>query len=158
MRFIPKRSGIFLETRTGLQIIGLMILTVTLQIFPGLGEGRAEMAAPVIPNEGLITGKVLSYAILSSEILSLERKSPYENRRPPYVTLFELRIYIENSENLEGMRNFTEDKVGSVLTVYTKEKVSPDIFNQRVKARISLEGDEWGKNFWIRGKIELLDH
>lgn len=113
---------------------------------------------PVIPNKSLVTGKVLSYAMVSSELLELDRDSPYEHEQDPaqYKDLYELRILVQDSESIEEARNFTADKIGEILTVYTREKISPDVLKQDVQAVVSLKGDEWGSNYWIRGDVEIV--
>lgn len=138
------------------QIIAFLAFSIITISAVSYAHGEKVMAVPVIPNEGVITGKVLSYALVSSELLSMERKSPYETQKSPATVLYELRILIEKTENVERKKNFTQDKVGKVVAVYTKTNLSPDLLNQRVKVKISLKGDEWGTNFWMRGDVELV--
>jgi hypothetical protein len=156
MTFLKKR--IWENSGLGRIAMGTSLIMLFL-ILPAAvyADGKPPGAVPVIPNESLITGRILSYAVVSSELLMINRKSSHETRGGLYVKIYELKILIEESEDLAGLKNFTKDKVGTIITAYTKKVLGEGILNRRIKARVSLRGDEWGSHFWIRGDVELMD-
>lgn len=107
--------------------------------------GQSHQSVPVIPNESLITGKVISYCVVSASTLDIQ----------PVIPIWILEISVETSEDVPEMRNFTKDKVGKSLSVYSKEKLSLDLFEQTVKARVTYSGDEKGGRFWVK-EVEVL--
>lgn len=108
-------------------------------------QEQSRKSVPVIPNEGMVTGKVLGYSVVSSSILNIK----------PVMTIYGLEILVERSEEVKGMRNFTRDKVGKLLSVYSKEELSAELFNKVIKAHVTYLGDERGGKFWIR-EIEVF--
>ncbi len=104
-------------------------------------------AVPVIPNEGIIEGRVLGYCIISSSILDIK----------PDQTLYRLKILVTGSKNMEGKGNLTRDKVGKIIDVHSKEKLAENLFSQRINARVVYQGDEKGGLYWIKN-INILKY
>ncbi len=102
---------------------------------------------PVVPNESIIIGKVLEYSILNSILLDIK----------PEQILYRLKILILSSQDVDNKPNFTKTKVGEVLSFYSKRKLSPELFNRKVKARVFFYGDETGGKFWIKN-IETIPY
>jgi len=100
----------------------------------------------VIPNDALITGMILEYAIVSSRLLGIQ----------PDQILYKLTIHLESSEDIVGMVNLLKGKEGEDITFYTKEKLSSDIFGKKVEAEVSYRGDEHGGRWWMRS-IKILE-
>jgi hypothetical protein len=98
------------------------------------------LGVPVAPNDSIVTGVVLEYAILNSKLESIE----------PEQVLHTLRIEVLSSEDVPGMANFTRRVVGEVIKVYSKEWLSPYLFGKMIKANVQFVGDEWGGRYWIR--------
>ncbi len=101
---------------------------------------RPHRAVTVIPNASIVTGKVLGYSILSSSILDIK----------PVMPIYRLEVLVETSEEVKGMRNFTRDKVENLLSFYSKEKLSTELFSKVISVRVTYRGDEKGGKFWIR--------
>lgn len=120
-------------------ILALVVNTV-------FSYSQTLQAVPVIPNEGIIEGRVLGYCIISSSILDIK----------PDQTLYRLKILVTGSKNVEGKRNLTRDKVGKTIEFYSKEKLSTNFFNQTIKARVVYQGDERGGLYWIKN-INILN-
>ncbi len=94
---------------------------------------------PVIPNETIVEGTVVEYAILSSSL---------EGIHPP-ITLHRVTILIESTRAVEGKADFLSGREGEYVPFYTKEGLSPTIFGKRIRARARFRGDERGGRFWI---------
>ncbi|MEE8380308.1 MAG: hypothetical protein V3R78_00330 [Thermodesulfobacteriota bacterium] len=103
-------------------------------------QERSPRSVPVIPNESIVTGKVLAYSVLSSSILDIQ----------PVMTVYRLQILVGRSEEVKGMRNFTKDKVNKLLSVYSKKELSAELFSKVISVRVTYRGDEKGGKFWIR--------
>jgi hypothetical protein len=110
-----------------------------------VSQERPHRSVPVIPNASIVTGKVLGYSILSSSRLDIK----------PVMPIYKLEVLVETSEELKGMRNFTRDRVQNLLSFYSKEKLSTELFSKVIKAHVTYRGDERGGKFWIR-EIEVL--
>ena len=109
-------------------------------LFVLLTSAEKCSSVPVIPNESIIEGTVLEYAILLSQLIYVE----------PEMTLYRLTIYIEASENIDNKRNLIKEKEKQMLQFYSKIKLSPELFNKRVRAIVKYSGDERGGKFWIK--------
>ncbi len=109
-----------------------------------LGSCVSVLSAPVVPNESVIEGVVSEYAILSSRIINIR----------PNQVLYRLTIYIESSEGTGNKPGFLSGREGHDVRFYTKERLSPDLFGKKVRARVRYKGDERGGMFWIRN-IEI---
>jgi len=96
-------------------------------------------AVPVAPNDSLVTAKVLDHAIDTTS----------------GQTLYILIIEILSSEDVAGMPNFTKDKVGQSIKVYSKLEFSADLVGKTIRANVSLVGDERGGKYWI-ANIEVI--
>lgn len=106
---------------------------------------KNSLAVPAVPNESVIEGTVEEYSIVSSELLNIV----------PEQTLYRITILIESYENFETKADFLSDKKGKTVLFYSKEKISPDIFDKRVRVKVRFSGDELGGLFWIK-EINLI--
>jgi len=101
---------------------------------------RSRRSVPAIHNESIVTGKVLSYSVLSSSILDIK----------PVMAIYRLQILVEKSEEVKGMRSFTKNKINKLLSGYSKKALSAELFNKVISVRVTYQGDEKGGKFWIR--------
>jgi len=130
----------------GIVMMGLQVCGAEEEKKEGVAaKKQPPRSVPVIPNESIITGEVLSYGILSSSLLEIK----------PAMSLYKLEILVKTFEDIQGKRNFTRDKVGKLISIYSKEKLSAELFGKIIKSRVSYSGDERGGMFWI-GEIEAL--
>ncbi|NOZ68217.1 MAG: hypothetical protein GXP46_03000 [Deferribacteres bacterium] len=121
-----------------LTVVSLVLSLICLAAV--LGSCVSVLSAPVVPNESVIEGVVSEYAILSSRIVNIQ---------PPQV-LYRLTIRIESSEGAaRNMPDFAGGMQGRDIRFYSKERLSPDLFGKRVRARVKYKGDERGGLFWI---------
>ncbi len=123
----------------------IVFLISLIFFFPIVGSCASLLSVPVVPNESVIEGVISEYAILSSRIINI---------RPDQV-LYRLTIYIESSENIGNKPDFFSGREGQDIRFYTKEKLSPEIFGKKIKAKVRYKGDERGGMFWIRN-IEII--
>jgi hypothetical protein len=103
-------------------------------------------AVPVIPNESIAIGVVKEYSIVSSSLVNIQ----------PEQTLYRITIHLETSTGLDNGPNFLKDKEGKDVQLYSKEKITPELFGKRLKAKVTYRGDERGGLFWIRS-FEVID-
>lgn len=103
-------------------------------------------AVPVIPNKAIMVGTVMEYSIGSSSLYGIS----------PEQTLYKLTIKVETSEDIEPFTNFLKGKEDHVITFFTKEKISLEVYGKRIKAQVAYSGDERGGKFWISNTIEIL--
>jgi hypothetical protein len=122
-------------------IIIFTIYSVIFSLLPG-----NVAAVTVVPNSALMTGVISEYGIVSSRLLGME----------PDQTLYKLTICLESSEDIVGMPNLLKGKEGEDITLYTKEKLSPDIFGKKIRAEVTYRGDERGGRWWLRS-IKTLE-
>lgn len=122
-----------------------LILTVLSMVFL-LFAASSVIGGTVIPNGALITGVISEYGMVSSRLLGIQ----------PDQTLYKLTIHLESSEDIVGMPNLLRGKEGEDITFYTKEKLSSDIFNKKVRAEVLYRGDERGGRWWVRS-INILE-
>lgn len=97
-------------------------------------------AVPVIPNEAILRGTVMEYCLTSSTLSGIS----------PEQVLYKLLISVEETEDVERYPNLLKGKEGQVLTFFTKETPSLEVFGKRIKARVKYMGDERGGRFWIK--------
>jgi hypothetical protein len=102
-------------------------------------------AVPVIPNESVISGTVLEYCLTSSSLLNIK----------PDQVIYRLVISIEEVKEAKGYPNFLADKQGQSISFHSKEKLSPELIQQKVKALVEYTGDERGGLYWIKN-IETI--
>lgn len=100
---------------------------------------------PVVPNEAVIIGTVKAFCMASS---GLEGISPEQ-------VIYKLVISVEETKDVKGYPNLLKSKKGLVLTFFTKERLSVEVFGKRIKGRVKYMGDERGGRFWINN-IEIL--
>lgn len=98
-----------------------------------------DQGIPVIPNEGIVTGTVLGYSVISSTLVGIA----------PSQTLYTVDIWITKSEDVSGVVNYLKNKVGQVIKAYSKEKLPADLFGKTITARVSYFGDEHNGKYWI---------
>ncbi len=116
----------------------------TLVIF--LACVRESLPVPVMPNEAVVEGVVSEYAIVSSRLAGFQ----------PEQTLYRLTVNIESSESLDDKPNFFLDKNGQDIKFYSKEKLSPELFGKRIRAKARFAGDERGKVCWMHD-IKIIE-
>ncbi len=97
-------------------------------------------SVPVLPNETIVEGTVSEYAIVSSRLAGIQ----------PEQVLYRITIYIETTRSADNGPDFLRDKVGKDVPFYTKEKLPPQLFGRKVRARVQFRGDERGGLFWVR--------
>ncbi|HZX48870.1 MAG TPA: hypothetical protein VFF47_06615 [Nitrospirota bacterium] len=98
------------------------------------------IAVPAVPNESVIEGTVQEFSIVSSNLLNIM----------PEQTLYRLTILIESYENADTDADYLSDKKGKTVQLYSKEKISPEIFGKRVWVKVRYAGDERGGLYWIK--------
>jgi len=103
-------------------------------------------AVPAVPNSGILTGKVMEFSITSSVLSGIK----------PEQVLYRFVISADEIEDVEGSPNFLQGREGKFVTLYSKEKLSPELFGKKVKAEVEFRGDERGGLFWIR-RIEAAE-
>lgn len=113
------------------------VISSTLLISNNVGSTEG---VPVAPNDSMVTGVVLEYAILNSRLVDIE----------PEQVLHALQIEVLTSEDVPGMANFTKDKVGEIIRVYSTGWLSPYLFGKTIRANVQFRGDERGGKYWIR--------
>ena len=97
-------------------------------------------SVPVAPNESMVEGVVSEYAVLSSRLVGVR----------PAMILYRVTVKVESTEKIGGVSDFLSDRVGQDVQFYSKEKISADVFEKRVKIKVTYRGDERGGAFWIR--------
>lgn len=118
----------------------LISLSILLLLFYQVVSSAQIQNVPVAPNDSVVTAKVLEYSILNSILERIE----------PEQVLYSLRILVISSQSVNGKINFTQSKVDEVIKVYSKEMLSPILFDNIIKANVSLLGDERNGRYWIR--------
>jgi hypothetical protein len=129
------------ETAGMRKVIILTIFPVIFLLFAG-----NVTTVTVVPNSALITGIILEYGTVSSRLLGIQ----------PDQTLYKVTIRLESSEDIDGMPNLLRGKEGEDISFYTKEKLSSDIFDKRVRAEVTYRGDERRGRWWLRS-IKILE-
>jgi len=96
-------------------------------------------SAPVLPNQTLITGIVLEYSIVHARTLGIE----------PDMPIYRLIIKIESTGAIAGMPDLLKDSEGKEEIFYSREHISPDVFDKRIRAIASYSGDERVGRWWM---------
>jgi len=94
----------------------------------------------------MLEGTVKEYCAGSSELWDIK----------PEQVIYKLTISVEIVRDSEGFPNFLKGKEGQLQSFLTKEKISPELLNKRVRAEVEYRGDEKGGRFWIRA-IEIIN-
>jgi len=150
---LARRQFLSIETFYGRFLVTFpsLVLTMTAILIVGVCCGEANhkegfvgqkfnsKSVPVVPNESIVTARVLGCCVISSSILDIK----------PDQNMYKLELLIHRSQDVKPRRNFTMDKVGKVLSVYSKEKLLPELFNKVINAHVTYRGDERGGRFWI---------
>ena len=97
-------------------------------------------AVPIAPNQTLIRGTVVEYAITSSKLLGIE----------PDQTLYRLIVAIEEVEAVNSFPNFLKGPQRQSIILYSKEKQPEHITGRKITAVIEYAGDERGGLWWIK--------
>ena len=97
-------------------------------------------SVPVAPNESIVEGFVVEYAVLSSSLVGVK----------PEMTLYRITIKVESTAKIGGGPDFMSDKTGQDVQLYSKEKLDVDIYGKKIKTKVTLRGDERGRTFWVR--------
>lgn len=102
-------------------------------------------SAPATPNESLVEGRVLEYSVVSSKLLNME----------PEQTLYALTVLVEQSTAVKGP-DMLKKEAGRTVRFYSKQKLEPELFGRKIKAKASYRGDERGGLHWIY-EIRMAD-
>lgn len=101
-------------------------------------EPPSPPQVPVVPNASLITANVLKYSIWDSELLGLE----------PSFRLCSLVLKVLTSEPVSpDLASLI--KPGDEIEAFTKEALGPEFLGQKVKAMVTVVGDEHGQRVWL---------
>ncbi len=98
------------------------------------------LSVPAIPNESFVEGVVSEYSVVSSNLIGIK----------PEQTLYRLTITIESSYGIGGTPNFLSSMTGQDIRFLSKEKLSPELFGNKIKATAIYKGDERDGMYWIR--------
>ena len=115
-------------------------LSVTSLLCMCLVFSSPAWGVPSIENRAVLHGKVLEYSITSSSLLNIK----------PEQTLYKLVIAVESTETIKAYPDFLRSRVGTSVTMYSRQKLSPELFGKQIKAIAEYRGDERGGLFWIR--------
>ena len=103
-------------------------------------------AVPIAPNETIIRGTVVEYAITSSKLLGIE----------PDQTLYRLIVAIEEVEAVNSFSNSLKGPKGQSIILYSKEKQPEHITGRKITAVIEYAGDERGGLWWIQDVVLVI--
>jgi len=120
-------------------------LNISCLLFSPVPGSAQVQDAPTAPNDSIITARVLEYTILNSTLEGIK----------PEQILYSLRVLVISSQNVNGKASFVQSKVNQVIKVYSKEMLSPVLFDKTIEANLSFSGDERGGKYWIRN-IRML--
>lgn len=119
-----------------------MLLTVVMLC---LAFTPTAESAPAAPNESLVEGRVLEYSVVSSKLLNME----------PEQTLYALTVLVEQSTAVKGP-DMLKKEAGRPVRFYSKQRLEPELFGRKIKAKASYRGDERGGLHWIY-EIRMAD-
>jgi hypothetical protein len=103
-------------------------------------------AVPIAPNQTILRGTVMEYAITSSKLLGIE----------PDQTLYRLIVAIEEVDAVNSFSNFLKGPKRQSITLYSKEKQPEDITGRKITAVIEYAGDERGGLWWIKDVVHVI--
>lgn len=115
----------------------LVVLVSFFVLFIFIGSCNS---VPVAPNESMVEGVVSEYAVLSSRIVDVK----------PAMTLYRITVKVGSTGKIGRGPDFLRDKIGQDVQFYSKEKMPADVFEKKVKIKVTFRGDERGGMFWIR--------
>lgn len=121
----------------------LFLLSGILLLAPGAVLGRQRPPVPAAPNEAVVGGLVIGYCVISSSALNMQ----------PVIPIFRLDVQVETVRDVKGA-NFAKGMVGSLITLHSKERLSPELFDKKITVGVAYLGDEKGGRFWINGILE----
>jgi hypothetical protein len=130
-------GSIFFVRTLGSSIFFLIIVAAFFKYAP---------AVPIAPNETIIRGTVVEYAITSSKLLGIE----------PDQTLYRLIVAIEEVNAVNSFSNFLKGPKRQSIILYSKEKQPEDITGRKITAVIEYAGDERGGLWWIKDVVRVI--
>jgi hypothetical protein len=131
-----------MRKKTDILLILSFILILTFSILPVVSH-----SVPVIPNESVIEGVVVEYAIVSSRLTGVK----------PEQTLYRLTISMTSSHPVDNEANLLVDKVGKDVLFYSREELPPELFGKKIRAKARYKGDERGGRYWIRDVESVVE-
>ena len=102
-------------------------------------------AVPVAPNTAILEGTVKEYCAGSSDLWDIR----------PVQIIYKVTVVVEGIGKSGDSPSFLRGKENQMLSFFTKENISPELLNKRIKAEVEFRGDEKGGRFWIRN-IQIL--
>ncbi len=102
-------------------------------------------AVPAAPNAATLEGIVKEYCTSSSDLWDIR----------PVQVIYRLTIFVEDTGGRGDSPNFLRGKEKQMLLFFTKEEISSELLNKRIKAEVEYRGDEKGGRFWIRN-IQII--
>lgn len=120
----------------------LMFFLIPLSL---LVVGKTSGAVSAVSNESVIEGVVSEYTIISSHLIGIK----------PERVLYGLTIHIGSSRNTGDGPDFLHNRNGEDIRFYSREKLSPDLFGRKIKAKAVYKGDGKRGIYWI-SDIEII--
>lgn len=118
-----------------------LILAIMCLCSFGRANGSAT-AVPIVPNDSLVIARVLT----------VREDAP--DTRP----MWNLELLILASRDVEGLPNFTRDRVGQVIWTQTYENAGQLQTPSLISAHVELRGDEHGSAFWTSAIQPMAGH
>ncbi|MBM4262275.1 MAG: hypothetical protein FJ145_12715 [Deltaproteobacteria bacterium] len=116
------------------------VLTAQLLLFSIAFSRLAVEAVPMAPNESWVVAAVVAIAVVDSSTLDIQ----------PQQKLFRYQLRITNVEAVPGADNVLRGYEGRTIEALTREPLGSDaVKGQKVKVRISFQGDERRGHYWI---------
>ena len=111
---------------------------------PSSPSGPVTQASPMAPNEGLVTGEIVSLEAVQSSTLRI--------MPPQILTLIRLRVLsIQGRGTINPLRGWE----GSIIEVYSKAPLGSGLVGKKVKGVVTYRGDERGGLYWIYDLQEM---
>lgn len=104
------------------------------------------VSVPAAPNESIIRGIVSEYAIVSSHLFGIE----------PEQALYRVTVNVVSSESIGASPDFLAGRHGHDIQFYSREKIPPELFGKKIKAKARYKGDEKRGMFWI-SNIQVIE-
>lgn len=87
---------------------------------------------PVVPNDSIITAKLLKYSILNSTLEEIE----------PEQIFYSLRILVISSQSVEEKVNFIQSKIGQRRKLYSREVPSSVSLGKGIETKCYITGGQ----------------
>lgn len=104
-----------------------------------------SFSVPVSENKTEIIGIVKGYSIISSGLINVE----------PEQKIYKLTVKITETKNLNNSNNYLSRFDNDVVELYSKNRLSSELYGTKIRILIKYSGDEKGGLFWIQ-KIYYL--